>query len=256
MKLELLDTSFGYRERTVVSHLSATFHESRMVGILGNNGIGKSTLLKGILGLNPVRSGRVLLDGESIPEMSPQVRACRLAYLEQQASCHWPMTVERVISLGRHPHGPGRRDAEIILQAMQMTDTHGLAQRPVTQLSGGERTRVMLARSLAVGAPVLIADEPIAGLDPHHQVSVMTKLKRWAAGGRMVILTLHDLNLALHYCDDVLMLGHGMYYFGEADSLLDVNRLSRFFHIRAEVAEVGGLQSLVNWKPGSPSAHP
>ena len=85
MKLELLDTSFGYRERTVVSHLSATFHESRMVGILGNNGIGKSTLLKGILGLNPVRSGRVLLDGESIPEMSPQVRACRLAYLEQQA---------------------------------------------------------------------------------------------------------------------------------------------------------------------------
>lgn len=248
MTLALHDVTFGYQDRTIVSGLSAAFLTGRVVAILGNNGIGKSTLLKGILGLIPTRAGHVMIDNKSVHSMPPAQRAQRLAYLEQQASCHWPMPVKRVIGLGRHPYGTDQIDDALLEQVMQMTDTHALAKRPVTQLSGGERTRVMLARALAVDAPILLADEPVAGLDPHHQISVMAQLRQWTLAGRTVILTLHDLNLALHYCDDVLLLGKQDFHFGDADSLLNPGILSRFFQIEAKVTEVDGQLSLVNWR--------
>jgi iron complex transport system ATP-binding protein len=127
---------------------------------------------------------------------------------------HWPLSVERLVALGRLPHlGPLSRltdtDQRTIADAMARADVVDLAGRVATELSGGERARVMLARALAVGAPGLIVDEPLASLDPGHQIDVMELLAREAAGGALVVAVLHDLTMAARYCRRLLLVGDG-----------------------------------------------
>ncbi len=198
----------------IVDGVSVELAAGEVLGLIGPNGAGKSTLMRALLGLLPLDAGSCQLQGRPLAHWSMRERARRMAYLPQNTQSHWPLLVARVIALGRLPHlsywqRPGPRDREAIARAVELTEVEDLLDRVVTTLSGGERMRVNLARMLASGAPLLLADEPIASLDPYHQFHVMEIFAEHARSGGSVLVVLHDLNYAARFCDRLLMLDHG-----------------------------------------------
>jgi iron complex transport system ATP-binding protein len=181
--------------------------------VVGPNGAGKSTLLRALAGLLPLRGGQVLLQGRPLREWSAVQRAREMAWLAQQGLQGGELTVRELVELGRLPHlglfgTPGPQDRRQVEQAMQDTECSAWAERRLEQLSGGERQRCLLARALAVGAPVLLLDEPTTHLDPPHQVSLVRLLRRLGGQGRTVVSVLHDLPLALQ-ADRLVVLRDG-----------------------------------------------
>lgn len=196
----------GYNGAPVLHGISLKLHAGQVLGVIGANGSGKSTLLQVLAGLLPPTGG-VVNSGAQKP-------ARHIAYLEQAAACHWPITVREAVTLGRLPHlgfmqSPTAADAEIVSQAMRDADVVHLQNRKATGLSGGEQARVALARALAVQPKALLADEPVAGLDPAHQLGVMELLRNKSRSGMAVAAALHDLSLAARFCDRLLLLHEG-----------------------------------------------
>lgn len=197
--------------RPVLAGVDFAVAAGQCVGLIGPNGAGKSSLLSVLAGLLEPASGLVTLDGNSLATVPRHERARRIGYLEQGAACHWPLSVERLVTLGRLPHaspwgGESAADRAAIARAMDQCEVSHLATRTVTQLSGGERARVMLARTMAGEPALLLADEPAAGLDPHHQLHVMELLAGLAAAGTGIAVVLHDLALAARYCTHLVLL--------------------------------------------------
>ena len=240
--LTSVGVTLGRRE--VLHDISADFAPGTLTGIVGPNGAGKSTLARAILALVPV-SGHVRIDGVDAAAMPRADLARRIAYVPQGQILHWPLTVERLVGLGRLPHlAPMSRiadaDTAAIERAMARADVLTLRDRIATELSGGERARVLFARALAVEAPALIADEPLASLDPGHQIDVMDMLRSEAAGGALVIAVLHDLTLAARYCDRLLLIDEGRTVAdGTPADVLTAERLRAIYGIDARV-ETGG----------------
>ena len=200
--------------RAVLNDISLSLPSGHLVALVGPNGAGKTTLLRALAGLLP-SDGAIHVGGEALSSLSLRERARRFAYLPQGHVVHWPLPARDIVALGRYPHGatdPARlspSDSEAVLRAMQATDVVEFADRRVTELSGGERSRVALARVLAVEAPVILADEPTASLDPRHQIDVMKSLRAAADRGVLVIVVTHDLGLAARFADTVLVLREG-----------------------------------------------
>jgi iron complex transport system ATP-binding protein len=200
--------------RAVLNDISLSLWSGHLVALVGPNGAGKTTLLRALAGLLPSQ-GEIHVGGDALSSLSLRERARRFAYLPQGHVVHWPLSAHDIVALGRTPHGatdPARltpKDAEAVLRAMQATDVVEFSDRRVTELSGGERSRVALARVLAVEAPVMLADEPTASLDPRYQIDVMTNLRDAAEGGMLVIVVTHDLGLAARFADTVLVLAEG-----------------------------------------------
>jgi len=233
----------------VVDNVSADL-AGGVIGLIGPNGAGKSTLVRAIAGLVPAE-GMILIDGAPVTAMALGDRARRIAYLPQGQTVHWPLTVERLVSLGRLPHlapfaRPGKADAEAIERALERTELRLLRDRPVDQLSGGERARVLLARALAVEAPLLLADEPLAALDPAHQIEVMALLRAEAARGGTVIAVLHDLTLAARWCDRLLLIDHGrLVADGKPGEVLTADRIGSVYGVSAFIGEAQGEPLIV-----------
>ncbi len=195
----------------VLRGVSFDIGEGEVVGLIGPNGAGKSTLLRAAQGLLTPLGGKVERTG---PQAASGEGGKAIAYLPQEREIAWPITVEALVMLGRLPHigpfaSPGPRDRQAAEQAMQLAGVTPLRHRAVTRLSGGERARALLARALAQEAPLLLADEPTAGLDPAQQMVVMRIFAGQAAAGRGVVVCLHDLGLAARWCTRLLMLAGG-----------------------------------------------
>ena len=195
--------------RPVLRGVDAAVRPGELLGLIGANGAGKSTLLRVLAGLRRPDRGVVRLDGADLRGMAPHRLALARAYLPQDAAAHWPLTVEEVVRLGRLPHrraSAGAGDEAAVGRALERTGTAPLRGRAIDTLSGGERMRVLLARALAVEAPVLLADEPVAALDPLHQLRIMQVLRGLAEGGAAVAVVLHDLILAGRFCHRLMLL--------------------------------------------------
>lgn len=235
--------SVDLRRHPALRDIYAVLRPGSLTGVIGPNGAGKSTLIRAILGLVKPAAGVALIDDEPVARMARADIARRIAYLPQGQTLHWPLSVARLVALGRLPHlGPLSRitpaDEALIDAAMARADVAHLRDRVATELSGGERARVLLARALAVGAPALIADEPLASLDPGHQIDVMQLLAREAREGALVVAVLHDLTLAARYCDRLLLLSRGrLIADGPPAEVLTADRLARVYGIGARIEE-------------------
>jgi iron complex transport system ATP-binding protein len=244
VSIALDDVGVTLGRRTVLRGISAEFRPGTLTGIVGPNGAGKSTLARAMLALAPA-SGSVRIDGVDAAAMPRGELARRIAYVPQGQILHWPLTVERLVGLGRLPHlAPMSRisdaDTAAIERAMARADVLDLRDRIATELSGGERARVLFARALAVEARALIADEPLASLDPGHQIDVMELLSAEAAGGALVIAVLHDLTLAARYCDRLLLIDEGRIVAGGTPAeVLTADRLRAVYGIDAAVETAG-----------------
>ncbi|MFL9842684.1 ABC transporter ATP-binding protein [Sphingomonas sp. ST-64] len=248
LTVEQLSVALG--KRTVVHDAGFVLSPGTLTGIVGPNGAGKSTLARAMLALVPAQ-GRVRVDGANAAEMARAELARRIAYLPQGQTLHWPLTVERLVGLGRLPHlAPmsrlGEADAAAIERAMDRADVLPLRQRIATELSGGERARVLLARALAVEAPALIADEPLASLDPGHQIDVMELLSEEARAGRTVVAVLHDLTMAARYCDRIILLDRGRIVADGAPlAVLTTDNLRAVYGIEVRIEEHHGRPAIV-----------
>ena len=239
----------------MLNDISLSLSSGHLVALVGPNGAGKTTLLRALAGLLP-SDGAIHVGGEALSSLALRERARRFAYLPQGHIVHWPLPARDIVALGRYPHGatdPARmspKDAEAVLRAMRATDVVEFSDRRVTELSGGERSRVALARVLAVEAPVILADEPTASLDPRYQLDVMKTLRAAADQGVLVIVVTHDLGLAARFADTVLVLsrrppgragraGRGAVGAGDGGCVPD-QRLSRGIRARGGDRAVGG----------------
>ncbi len=243
--------SVGYGRRRVLEDLSLEFARGRVTAVVGPNGCGKSTLLRVLAGLMAPSAGAVWLGGRALARLEARERACQLAWLPQTAEVT-DLTARDTVSLGRFArtgwlNRHDREDDAVVARALEATGALHLAERRVARLSGGERQRVSLARVLAVGASVLLLDEPTSHLDPPHQLDVLRTLRSQAHGcGATIIAVIHDLSLALMADELVVMGEHALVGHGTRAAALAGDWLSRAFGTPISVVEVEGVPL---WRP-------
>jgi len=212
IRTENLSVDLG--RRRVLDAVTLDLQRGRVTAILGANGAGKTSLLRAIAGLVKPSAGQMILDGQSLAALSLPERARRIGYLPQNGQPAWALTVRELVALGRLPHrspfaalSPG--DDAAIDAAMAQTDVAGLVDRNVNTLSGGEKARAKFARVLAAETDWVLADEPLANLDPPHQQDVLRLMRAAADAGKGVLVVLHQLDAAARVADDLLILKDG-----------------------------------------------
>lgn len=230
--------------RTVLHPMDVSFARGCWTSVAGPNGAGKTTLLKALAGLVPA-AGDVEVLGVSRRGMAPQARAQQLAWMGQTTDGDDEVLAGDVVMLGRLPHqrwwqGPSAQDHAVVKKVMGQTQCWDLRHRPLAQLSGGERQRVLLARALAVEAPVLLMDEPLAHLDMPHQVDWLATVRGLVAQGVTVLSVMHELSLALR-ADHMLLIDDGrVAHQGRCDEPQTHAALRQVFQHRVNVQQLGG----------------
>lgn len=226
--------SVTLRKRPVLRDVSFEVRRGELVGLIGPNGAGKSTLMRAALGLIPFDGGSTLA------AMPPAARARHAAWMPQSREIAWPVSVETLVALGRMPHGQRGTvaDRAAVDDAIGRMELDRVRDRTATRLSGGEQARALIARALAQETPLLMADEPTAGLDPAHQIATLDTFAALARGGHGVILSLHDLGLAARHCTRLILLAEGgILADGPPPEVLTDDLVARAFGIRAYRAD-------------------
>ncbi|MDF1781835.1 MAG: ABC transporter ATP-binding protein [Alcanivoracaceae bacterium] len=230
---------------------TATICSGQRWGVLGPNGVGKTTLLHTLAGLRAPRSGDVLLEDASVFQLNRRDVARHLALVFQERQDSFPATVLETALIGRHPflslwQRESASDYQIALNALEQLSLAPMRDRLVSTLSGGERQRVAIATALAQTPSIWLADEPTNHLDLHHQVAVMQLLEKQAAQGAAVFMCLHDLNLAARWCDHLLlMFPDGELRFGAAKEMLVPDLLERLYGQALAVGNINGTAVFV-----------
>ena len=224
-------------EYPVVDQVSTELQAGDLVGLIGPNGAGKTTLMRGALGLLPHQGH------SSLSALPANARARAVAWLPQTREIAWPVSVETLVMLGRVPHlgagqSPRGEDHAAVSDALAAMDLTGFATRPATALSGGEQARVLMARALAQNCPLIMADEPVAGLDPRHQIATLAHLQSLTQSGKAALVSLHDLGLAARFCDRLILMDRGQKIAeGPPEDVLTEDHLRRVFGITAHITQ-------------------
>lgn len=242
--IELQKLCAGYPGRTVLEDITLSFSPGRVLILLGPNGSGKSTLLRTVLGLLPKTGGSILLDGAPLESLSARQVAQKAAYLAQSRTVP-NITAHRMVLHGRFPYLSFPRhyrpeDYEAARQALAWADASDVADRPMQELSGGQRQKIYLAMALAQDTETVLMDEPTTYLDILHQLDVMDVARRLAGQGKAVVLVLHDLCLAMRAADEIAVLSEGrLAALGTPEAVYRSGILDKVFSIRLGRVETG-----------------
>jgi len=250
MSIVLNNLNFSWGNQQVLREVSFQVEHGELVGLIGPNGAGKSTLLKLLAGVLPITAGEVNLDDLALTQMDRREVARKLAYLAQDRQVEWDLSVRNLVALGRFPHGDMTTPdtAALIDETLDSVDAYHLIDRTIHTLSGGERARVLLARALVVKAPFLMVDEPVAELDPYHQLQVMDILRETANAGNGVLTVLHDITLASRYMDRVILLNQGVVVAsGPPAEVMTEDRLREVYDIEVQTVSFDGQHYPVPW---------
>ncbi|GAA0468568.1 ABC transporter ATP-binding protein [Parasphingorhabdus litoris] len=250
MSLSFEGLSLTLRGRKILKEVSGRFQQGRVTVILGANGAGKSSLLSCLVGLREPQSGEVKLGDRTLLSMDSRERGRLIGLLPQRPDIHWNVDVKTIVGLGRLPHagrwGMSAADHEAVLKAMAATDCNDLADRKAMRLSGGEQGRVLLARVLAGEPQWLLADEPLASLDPAHQFDVLDRLKSYAKTGNGVIVVLHDLTQAARVADDIMILKEGsILAAGRCEDVMTAEVLGEAYGVEVQITTSDAGEPLV-----------
>lgn len=226
------------------SGMSFSLAPGEVVGLLGPNGSGKSTLLRAICGLRKKSGGVVRFGSDDIDSMKPVERALNCAYVAQSEQFVSAYTVLESVLMGRYPHvarfgAYGYGDYVAARAALRRVDLENFEERRVTELSGGEAARVVIARALAQASPILLLDEPTAALDPKHAATIMDLIRELADEGKTILMALHEVNLALSYTDRILFLRSGGILCDTPASEVSADMLQEVYDISWEIWQLG-----------------
>lgn len=242
MTFRVDNLNFAHGNRPTLKNVSAAFAPGKFSVILGPNGAGKSTLLSCLAGLLKPDSGDILLGDRSVSDMSAKMRASAIGLLPQGAETHWAINAEALVALGRYPvrrgFGLSAADSAAVDAAMAATATTDFIGRRITELSGGERARVLMARVLAGEPEWVLADEPLANLDPGYQLDMLGLLRAQADSGKGVVAVLHDLHNAVRFADHVVLLREGsVFASGNVSAAVTPANLAAVYGIDATLSE-------------------
>lgn len=211
---ERVGVRYPRREQAALLEVSLTAPRGALTAVVGPNGSGKSTLVRALVGRVPLAGGRILIDGAPVDAGSRRDTATRVAVVVQREEPAFPLRVREYVALGRYPHlglwrGASRQDRAAVGDAIARTATGHLADRAITELSGGEWQRVRLARAVAQGGEAIVLDEPTTFLDVGHEMAVFELMSGLAREGRAVLLVSHQLNLVARFADRMVLLHRG-----------------------------------------------
>jgi len=244
--LDVRDLAYGFGERRVGAGVTFALERGDTLAVLGGNGAGKTTLIRTLLGLLPAQAGAIRVGGDAITTLASHERARRLAYVPQQHTPTFGFTAEEAVLMGRVAHlatfaRPGVIDREAAHDALTRLGIESLAARPVTELSGGERQLVWIARALAQQAPVLILDEPTASLDFGNRARVLAEIDRLRSGGLTIVFSTHEPDQALAHADRALLLADGRPLALDAvERALTAENVERLYRVRVRSVDAGG----------------
>lgn len=213
--IEVKNLKFGYRESLVLKGLSFNIKKGEFVSIIGPNGSGKSTLLKTLNNLYKPNSGDILIEGKNVEDYSKRDLAKIVGFVPQDTTIDYEFTVEDIIMMGRHPYKgrfqkEDKIDYKIVNDVMEMTNTLKFKDSLITEISGGERQRVIIAKALAQNPSIILLDEPTSHLDINHQIELLNLLRTLnKEKGTTIVLVIHDINLAARFSDDIILLNEG-----------------------------------------------
>lgn len=213
--LQVQNLKFGYKKDLVLKDISFNIQKGKFVSIIGPNGSGKSTILKLLNHLYSPKKGEILVEGKNIDSFKKRELARKIALVPQDTILDFDFTVEDVVLMGRHPYKKrfqkeDDKDNWIVEEALEMTNTLHLKDKLITEISGGERQRVIIARALAQNPSIILLDEPTSHLDINHQIEILNLLKQLnEEKGTTIVVVIHDVNLASRYSDQIIMVNHG-----------------------------------------------
>lgn len=213
--LQVQNLKFGYKRDLVLKDISFNIEKGQFISIIGPNGSGKSTILKLLNNLYSPKKGNIFIEGKNIYGYKKRDLAQKIALVPQDTFLDYEFTVEDVVLMGRHPYKKrfqkeDENDFKIVEEALKMTNTLHLKDKLITEISGGERQRVVIARALAQNPSIILLDEPTSHLDINHQIEILNLLKRLnQEKSTTIVIVIHDINIASRYSDEIIMINEG-----------------------------------------------
>jgi len=245
--IEGKDIRFSYDGTEVIKGVDISIRQGRMIGLLGANGVGKSTLLKILCGILNIKSGKLFFEEKELRHISNRDTAKRIAYIPQNSTFDFPFTVSEVVNMGRAPYlgrfeFENEKDMQISFQAMQKVGIEHLKDRLITEISGGERQLTSIARALAQEPEIMILDEPVTFLDLKHKSKIMEILNNLKNQKTLTIISAtHDIYASLYYFDEIIVLKDGIIFAeGSSDEILREDILSSAYGIKVNVRKEHG----------------
>jgi len=244
--------NFSYNKLPVLIDISFSLEEGEFLGIVGPNGSGKSTLLKNIDKILYPKEGTIFIQNQNQKDLSRQEIAKLIGYVPQNDANVFSTTVFEYVLMGRKPHTKWmetKEDRELVAQMIEKLNLGDFALRDINQLSGGERQKVSIARALVQTPKILLLDEPTANLDLKHQLEVLDLLLESKEQGVSIIIAIHDLNLALRYCDKFIILDQGKVFASGGQEIISKENIETVYGVQVEVLEKDGMKFVIPVQP-------
>lgn len=250
MGLEVKNLYFSYAEKEILKDISFSVKPGELLGLLGPNGVGKTTLLKCINKIHTPSSGEIIVEGKRIDKLSGASLAHHLSYVPQDTNSNFPVSVVDMVMIGRLPFinfKLAENDKAVVFKLLEEMGLGHMAFSSINRLSGGERQRVFIARAIAQEPKVILLDEPTSNLDMKHQIEILKLLKRTIVENQIAaVMTIHDLNLAAMFCDKALMLkDQGVHAYGRCKDIITESNIDLVYGVKTEVYQKEGKQHVL-----------